>query len=65
MANHKPLIVAHVHRSVEAINGIVVCLQSDVPLSSDILEISYSRSTVDEFLKYSKAVINVGAIVQS
>ncbi|KAI0742069.1 hypothetical protein C8Q80DRAFT_1221845 [Daedaleopsis nitida] len=57
MDSHKPLIVDHVRRSIEAINGIVVSLQKDGPLSSDIIDISYSQSTVDEFLKCSETVV--------
>lgn len=64
MDDYKPLIVEQVRRSIEAINGIVVTLQKDGPLSSHIHIDNYSPSTVDEFLKYGKTIISVSPILE-
>ena len=62
MEQYKPLIVGDVQRSIGAVNEIVVSLQRDKPLSSDIVDVNYPQSTVDQFLKSSKAVVDVSTI---
>ena len=59
METYKPSIVSNVRSAIDSMNTIVVLLQSDKPIPSDVMEISYPQGTVDEFLKSSKAVVDV------
>ena len=59
METYKPSIVSNVRSAIDSMNVIVVLLQSDKPIPSDVMEISYPQGTVDEFLKSSKAVVDV------
>ena len=60
--HYRPVIVGDVQCSIRAINEIVVALHRDKPLSSDILDVNYPQSTVDQFLKSSKTVVDVSFI---
>ena len=60
--DYKPSIVSNVRSAIDSMNNIVVLLQTEEPISSDIMEISYPQGTVDEFLKSSKVVIDVSNI---
>ena len=53
------MIVQDVQQSIAAVNNIVASLERDTPLSSDIIQMSYPQETVDEFLGYSQAVVDV------
>ena len=53
------MIVQDVQQSIAAVNNIVASLERDAPLSSDIIQMSYPQETVDEFLGYSQAVVDV------
>ena len=59
MADYRQMIVQDVQQSIAAVNNIVASLERDAPLSSDIIQMSYSQETVDNFLGYSQAVVDV------
>ena len=59
MTDYKPLIVNDVHRSITAVNDVVTALHRDAPLTSDLMEINYSKTTIDSFHNSSKAVVDV------
>ena len=61
MADYRLMIVQDVQQSIAAVNNIVASLERDAPLSSDIIQMSYPQETVDEFLGYSQAVVDVSA----
>ncbi|EJF56484.1 hypothetical protein BD309DRAFT_963610 [Dichomitus squalens] len=58
MPDYKPLIVDDVQHAITAVNDIVIALQRDAPLTSDLVEVNYSKPTVDSFHQSSQAVVN-------
>ena len=60
MDAYKPAIVSNVQVAICGMNDIVVLLlQRDRALTSDILEQNYSETMVQQFLEYSQAVVDV------
>ncbi len=57
--DHKTQVIADVQRAIDGMNNIVMSLQCDAPLSSDIIAITYPRSTVAQFLGFSETVVEV------
>ncbi len=62
MADYRSLIVADVQRSVTAVNNIIASLERDAPLTSDIIQMNYPPTTVDDFLRNSQAVEDVSPL---
>ena len=62
METYEPSVISNVQSAIDSMNSIVVLLQSDKPIPSDIMEISYPQGTVDEFLMSSKVVVDVSRI---
>ncbi|PIL29019.1 hypothetical protein GSI_09067 [Ganoderma sinense ZZ0214-1] len=58
MADYRALIVADVRLSVTSVNDIITSLQRETPLSSDIIQMNYPQSTIDEFIRSSLAVVD-------
>ena len=62
METYEPSVISNVQSAIDSMNSIVVLLQSDKPIPSDVMEISYPQGTVDEFLMSSKVVVDVSRI---
>ena len=62
METYEPSVISNVQSAIDSMNSIVVLLQSDKPIPSDVMEISYPQGTVDEFLMSSKVVVDVSGI---
>lgn len=63
MTDYRPLIVADVQQSVTSVNNIIASLERDAPLKSDIIQMNYPQTTVDEFLRNSQAVVDASAFI--
>ncbi|KAI0742068.1 hypothetical protein C8Q80DRAFT_174230 [Daedaleopsis nitida] len=58
MQDYKSSIVSDVRRCVAGVNDIVTLLLSDVPSTSDILDINYTQNTIDDFHTSRQAVVD-------
>ncbi|KAI0772968.1 hypothetical protein BD413DRAFT_492417 [Trametes elegans] len=58
MSDHRSSIIRDVDRSIHAINDIILLLQRDQPLSTDLMDMNYSEGTVNKFLEHSKTVVS-------
>ena len=58
-ADQKTSVVSAVEHSLQSVNAIVVLLQREGPLSSDILDLNYSGDVVQDFPHHSDRVVEV------
>ena len=63
--DHKAQVIADVQHAIDGMNNIVMSLQRDAPLSSDIIAVNYSGSTVNEFLGLGQTVVEVCSLTRA
>ncbi|KAI0672196.1 hypothetical protein C8Q78DRAFT_1077752 [Trametes maxima] len=58
MSAYETAIIRSVERSIKAVNDIIVLLQQEQPLRSDLIDICYPQDVVDTFLERTEAIVN-------